>query len=97
VVLAAIASAVLLALAVWWWRQRRATLLEQVGYAFAVGGALGNVADRIGRGYVIDFMHLERWPVFNVADVAVVVGMGLLVIANRDQLTTRRTLRAAGD
>lgn len=82
-VLAVLASAVLLALGLWWRQQRRATLLEQVGYAFAVGGAFGNVADRIVRGYVIDFLHLERWPVFNIVDIAVVVGLALIVIANR--------------
>jgi signal peptidase II len=83
VVLAVLASTVLVALGLWWWKQRRGAPLEQVGYAFAVGGAIGNVADRIVRGYVIDFLHLELWPVFNVADVALVVGLGLVLIANR--------------
>ncbi len=40
-----------------------------------VAGAIGNVADRILCGYVVDFIHLSHWPVFNVADACVVVGL----------------------
>ena len=39
-----------------------------------VGGAIGNAADRLARGYVVDFIYVHCWPVFNVADVAVTVG-----------------------
>jgi Signal peptidase (SPase) II len=42
-------------------------------------GALGNYLDRVFRGYVVDFIHVPHWPVFNVADIAVSVGIGLLV------------------
>lgn len=52
------------------------------GGALVLGGALGNFVDRIGRGYVIDFIHVHGWPVFNVADIAVVVGMGLIALAH---------------
>jgi signal peptidase II len=42
------------------------------------GGALGNLADRLRDGSVIDFVNLPLWPAFNLADVAIVVGVGLL-------------------
>ena len=43
-----------------------------------MGGALGNLADRIRFGYVVDFFDLTVWPVFNVADSAICVGVALL-------------------
>ncbi len=46
-----------------------------------VGGALGNLADRIRIGAAIDFLDPPLWPAFNVADVAIVAGVGLLVYA----------------
>lgn len=59
-----------------------------VALGLIVGGALGNVIDRAGRGdagflhgSVIDFIDLQWWPVFNIADVGVVCGAILLVIA----------------
>ncbi len=62
--------------------------MTQASLALVVGGALGNVVDRVVRGYVIDFIHVKGWPVFNVADVAVVAGMALYFVA---QLRARRT------
>jgi signal peptidase II len=46
-----------------------------------VGGALGNLADRIRIGAAIDFVDPPLWPAFNVADIAIVMGVGLLVLA----------------
>jgi signal peptidase II len=45
-----------------------------------LGGSLGNVLDRIRAGGVTDFIDLRVWPVFNLADIAITVGIGLLVI-----------------
>ena len=50
-----------------------------------LGGAIGNYIDRLARGFVIDFleahwMEQAYWPAFNVADTAIVIGVGLLVI-----------------
>lgn len=63
------------------------------GLPLVLGGALGNLVDRIRYGYVIDFIDvnlgsLYRWPTFNVADIAIVVGVGLMAI---DMFTSRRT------
>jgi signal peptidase II len=53
-----------------------------------MGGALGNLVDRIRSGYVVDFFDLTVWPVFNVADSAICVGVGLLawnlLLTNQD-------------
>jgi signal peptidase II len=55
--------------------------MAQAGWAFILGGAFGNLADRILRGYVVDFIHLTGWPIFNVADIAVVIGFGLMILS----------------
>jgi signal peptidase II len=51
---------------------------ERVALAFLTAGALANVIDRLRRGYVVDFIYLHHWPVFNVADVLIVLGLGWL-------------------
>jgi signal peptidase II len=43
-----------------------------------LGGALGNLLDRLRQGYVVDFISIKAWPVFNVADACVVVGVLIL-------------------
>ena len=48
------------------------------GLGFVLGGALGNLIDRLRVGKVIDFIDIHVWPVFNVADLAIVVGMVLV-------------------
>ena len=48
--------------------------------ALLIGGALGNLADRVRDGAVIDFIDLPLWATFNLADVAIVVGVALLVL-----------------
>ena len=49
--------------------------------ALLLGGALGNLMDRLRLGYVIDFIDLHFWPIFNIADIAITIGAGLLIIA----------------
>ena len=51
------------------------------GLGLLLGGAAANVVERLRFGYVIDYLDVHVWPVFNVADSAVVVGAGLLVLA----------------
>lgn len=62
--------------------------------AFILGGALGNVADRVLRGHVIDFIDLHagrwHWPTFNLADSAITVGAALLIL---DELLRVRAAR----
>jgi len=73
------------ALILWWLRQAtKQQLLLPVAFAFILGGALGNVFDRLLFGYVIDFLDFYygtyRWPAFNVADSAIFIGAALLII-----------------
>lgn len=52
------------------------------GLALQLGGALGNLIDRISGGYVVDFIDFKIWPpVFNLADSAIVIGIGIFLIA----------------
>ncbi|HJR19220.1 MAG TPA: signal peptidase II, partial [Actinomycetota bacterium] len=67
---------------------RTKDMLNAVALGLVLGGALGNLTDRLFRppgpfrGRVIDFIDFRVWPTFNLADVAVVVGAGLLAIAS---------------
>ena len=54
--------------------------LAKVSLALILSGAIGNIIDRIKLGYVVDFLSFGRFPVFNVADSAVTVGVFLLAI-----------------
>ncbi len=80
-------------------RRSRDTLMI-VGLSLVLGGALGNLADRLFRspgflkGAVVDFVHVGRFPTFNVADSAITVGAVLIVIwAIRADLAERRVDR----
>jgi signal peptidase II len=58
--------------------------LFSLGLALVLGGAIGNLYDRVTLGYVVDFLsfHLNNlyWPAFNVADSAITVGVGILLL-----------------
>lgn len=57
-----------------------------------LGGALGNIVDRVREGAVIDYLKLPHWPAFNVADAAITVGVViLLVVIERADRAERRT------
>lgn len=60
---------------------RRKCLLPMwisLGFALQLGGATGNLIDRVRYGYVVDFIDLRWWPVFNIADIAITVGIACL-------------------
>jgi signal peptidase II len=66
------------------WKNHQAHIATGVGLSLIMGGAVGNLWDRIVRGRVVDFLLLYvkqyQWPVFNLADSAIVIGAGILVI-----------------
>lgn len=59
-------------------------LRSQLALAAILGGALGNVIDRVGRGAVVDFLDFylgnSHWPAFNIADSAICIGVTILII-----------------
>ena len=83
-ILAAIALLIAAGLTVWLWRNDH--LLQKFGLAAIVGGATGNAVDRLEDGAVTDFLDFYlaayHWPAFNLADVAIVCGVGALLIGS---------------
>ena len=51
----------------------------KLGMGLLIGGAIGNLIDRLKTGYVIDFIDFRVWPVFNIADISIVVGVGIII------------------
>ena len=82
--MAALTGALTLAFAVMAVRAQHA--LERAGFALVVGGALGNIIDRLRQGAVTDFLDLYwrdwHWPTFNVADIAITLGAVLILAAS---------------
>ena len=60
----------------------RRSPLVQIGFGLVAGGALGNIADRIVHGYVVDFLAFWTFYVFNVADACITAGVALIVLAS---------------
>lgn len=68
--------------------QERPGILMRVSIALMLGGAMGNLLDRIWQGHVTDFIDVGPWPVFNLADSSIVIGliiMAWVLVINRDQ------------
>ena len=55
------------------------SILMRSGAGLLLGGAVGNLADRIQSGLVVDFLDFRVWPVFNIADIAICAGAGILI------------------
>jgi signal peptidase II len=84
-----VATIVVLALVVWLFRVRSAFLATAIG--LVVGGAIGNVVDRLRLGAVVDFLYFHAgawyWPAFNLADSAICLGVAAMLL---DGLLLRR-------
>ena len=80
------------------WLWRTATRLVALGLGLILGGAIGNAVDRFSYGWVADFYYFHvgsfHWYVFNLADVAIVVGVAMLLVDSLF-LAARRTLPAS--
>lgn len=78
--LAVIAALFVVAILIWGvrWAERNGWLLWGLG--LLLGGAVGNLLDRVRLNYVVDFIDVHFWPIFNVADIAVCCGAALILI-----------------
>ncbi|MEC4727809.1 signal peptidase II [Shewanella sp. D64] len=75
-----------------WLRKQPAQMWRlNLAYTLVIGGALGNLIDRLQHGFVVDFLHFywntSHFPAFNIADSAICVGAGLIII---DSIITER-------
>ena len=81
--LSVLSIAALLAIVFYFVRLPAAARLPRLALALVLGGAVGNLIDRVHLGYVVDFIHVYwrqyQWPDFNMADSAITVGVTLLV------------------
>ena len=73
-------SVVALAVVLWMLFEGPPSRIGIAGCGLIVGGAAGNLLDRMGAGEVTDYMDLQFWPVFNAADVAIVFGVAILLL-----------------
>ncbi len=81
--LVALTAAIATFIAIWLWREKRRD--DSAALALILGGALGNIVDRVRYGYVVDFadLHFGAWRpflVFNVGDAAITIGVLLLLV-----------------
>jgi signal peptidase II len=79
-----VASAIVIWLLYWLYQNSKTMKLQNTALVLVVGGALGNIWDRVNLGYVVDFVELHYagyyWPAFNVADSAIFLGAVLLIV-----------------
>lgn len=93
--LAGLAFVVSIGIVIWIFRSGKTMSYEVLGLSLILGGALGNLYDRVMLGYVVDFIEVYYkdyyWPAFNIADAAICIGAGFLildgVILNRESKT----------
>jgi len=82
-------------------RLPRADVATKLAFGFVIGGAIGNVIDRIRFGYVVDFIEVywknSYWPAFNVADSSIFVGAAVLLIWGWKHERHRAPTIAAGE
>ncbi|MGZ5053718.1 MAG: signal peptidase II [Methylobacter sp.] len=80
---AGLALVISVAIAVWLTRLKKHETLLAVALALILGGAVGNLIDRLAYGYVIDFLDVYyetwHWPAFNIADSAITIGVMLML------------------
>jgi signal peptidase II len=89
------ASVIIAFTLVWFYVSRRKnSIWTFIGLGLILGGALGNnIIDRLARGKVIDFFDLGWWPVFNVADIAIVAGVIIVVVVTAMELWREDTAK----
>lgn len=88
----AVSVVVLIGILVYYWWLPAADWPGRIGLALVFGGALANAYDRLVKGSVVDFIQLPHFPIFNVADSSISVGVAILVLGG--VLGTGRARRA---
>ena len=76
-----VAVVVAIAIAIYYWHMPEGQVLIKISLGLQLGGAVGNLIDRLLYGHVVDFVDLKFWPVFNLADTSIVLGVALLAYA----------------
>lgn len=80
-----LAGTIVVYLLYWLWSNHASKLLENLALCLIIGGAFGNLYDRVVYGYVVDFFDFYigswHWYIFNLADAAICVGAGLLLVS----------------
>lgn len=73
-------AVIVIGIIIWARREILASPWEvKAGCGLFLGGAIGNLIDRARQGLVIDFFDFRIWPVFNIADIAICIGVGLII------------------
>jgi signal peptidase II len=75
-----ISALVLVGILIYYWRLPRDDWSTRVALALVFGGAIANAYDRGVKGSVVDFIQVPHWPIFNVADSAITVGVAVLLV-----------------
>jgi signal peptidase II len=75
-----ISAVVMIAILFYYGRLPRGDWPARLGLALVFGGAIANAYDRGVKGSVIDFIQVPHWPIFNVADSAITVGVAVLLV-----------------
>jgi signal peptidase II len=75
-----ISTLVMIGILIYYWRLPASDWSGRLGLALVFGGAIANAYDRAVKGSVVDFIQVPHWPIFNVADSAVSVGVALLLL-----------------
>lgn len=89
----------ILAAVIWFYRsQTKPSWLLSLAIGLIIGGAVGNLLDRLRMGYVVDFVQVGTFPIFNVADAAVSTAVVLMLLWSlREESHASQTASAAGD
>ncbi len=97
IIVAVVVALALFAL-VWYFLSHLGTPLIWLATGLVIGGAVGNIIDRVRAGAVTDFIKLPHWPAFNLADAAITVGViSLVVLVEFDARRQRRSGTADAD
>lgn len=82
-----ISALMIIGIIIWAFRMPQRSTIVQLAFGLIIGGAVGNLIDRVRYGFVVDFLDFyyvsngqkHAWPTFNVADIGIVVGIGLFM------------------